>query len=101
MEWAQMACHRCLVYLGDLGKSSSIIWGGFYTKRMAPIRAKLFEAWHSSRELLAVLLGQEPGFVRKKELMGVGRRSGGRGTGSSLQCALTSGVPKSGVPAGL
>lgn len=20
MEWAQMACHRCLVYLGDLGK---------------------------------------------------------------------------------
>lgn len=20
MEWAQMACHRCLVYLGDLGE---------------------------------------------------------------------------------
>ncbi|XP_042747940.1 protein SMG5-like [Lagopus leucura] len=23
MEWAQMACHRCLVYLGDLGKRAS------------------------------------------------------------------------------
>lgn len=21
MEWAQMACHRCLVYLGDLGNN--------------------------------------------------------------------------------
>lgn len=24
MEWAQMACHRCLVYLGDLGKNKMI-----------------------------------------------------------------------------
>lgn len=25
MEWAQMACHRCLVYLGDLGKSFCVL----------------------------------------------------------------------------
>lgn len=24
MEWAQMACHRCLVYLGDLGNDTKI-----------------------------------------------------------------------------
>lgn len=24
MEWAQMACHRCLVYLGDLGNNMII-----------------------------------------------------------------------------
>lgn len=24
MEWAQMACHRCLVYLGDLGKKHHV-----------------------------------------------------------------------------
>lgn len=24
MDWAQMACHRCLVYLGDLGKNRKI-----------------------------------------------------------------------------
>lgn len=41
MEWAQMACHRCLVYLGDLGKcvltwyliksalESSVLWCDF------------------------------------------------------------------------
>lgn len=27
MEWAQMACHRCLVYLGDLGKDSVVFQG--------------------------------------------------------------------------
>ena len=31
MEWAQMACHRCLVYLGDLGKSFAIDKENIYT----------------------------------------------------------------------
>uniref|UniRef100_A0A8B9SW83 Nonsense-mediated mRNA decay factor n=1 Tax=Anas platyrhynchos TaxID=8839 RepID=A0A8B9SW83_ANAPL len=35
MEWAQMACHRCLVYLGDLGVDTELLAERFYYQALS------------------------------------------------------------------
>lgn len=35
MDWAQMACHRCLVYLGDLCKNLNLSFSLFWATGQA------------------------------------------------------------------
>lgn len=56
MDWAQMACHRCLMYLGDLCKNLNFFCSGLRDRRK-PLRLSEppCTRWESSGAALAAV----------------------------------------------
>lgn len=77
MEWAQMACHRCLVYLGDLGNNKIIeyVINSTICRACRGVRQnKCHSAWENLSRLYSIAGWRLFGWFRLMWTTGMGQK---------------------------